>query len=455
MPGVDVPVRRSLVIALALLGATVGATPLAHAAPESVRQDFNGDGYEDLVTGVPSGQVAGKKRAGYVAVVYGSANGPGTRKAYSQASTGVPGTVESHDMFGGHLAVADLDGDGYADLLVESDNEQWTHNGIARDGNRSVLWGGPGGLTSGKVLPALTSSKYQGGTTVAGDFNGDGHQDLARPGEVRFGPFGRDGAAAFAQQGVEFHTSDQMTALAAGDVDGDGITDIVALACTYARQSDNLYAYSVHLVRGSRDGLLAPTTVTTFRTGEPWHESLAVGDVDGDAGAEIVTGGGNDVRIVDGGTQRVITQDTPGVPGSHESGDSFGAVVSVGDLDGDGYGDVVAGNPTEDLGGKADVGTFAVLPGGPGGPTGAGGEVFGQASPGVPGSAEQNDRFGSDTDVVDSDGDGVAEPVVSAVGENQWAGGVWTFTAKGVLSFGAGAFGMTADDSRFGDRFPQ
>ncbi|MFI9769469.1 FG-GAP repeat protein, partial [Streptomyces sp. NPDC052415] len=73
MPGVDVPVRRSPAIALALLGAIVAATPLAQAAPETVTQDFNGDGYEDLVTGVPSGQVAGKKRAGYVAVVYGSA----------------------------------------------------------------------------------------------------------------------------------------------------------------------------------------------------------------------------------------------------------------------------------------------------------------------------------------------------------------------------------------------
>nr|WP_260859562.1 VCBS repeat-containing protein [Streptomyces cupreus] len=266
--------------------------------PETVRQDFNGDGYEDLVTGVPNGLVAGKKRAGYVAVVYGSKTGPGTRKVYTQASPGIPGTVESHDLFGAHLAVGDLDGDGYVDLLVESDNEQWVQDGVARDGNRSVLWGSSSGFTSGKVLPALTTSLHQGGTTLSGDFNGDGHQDLARPGDVRFGPFGRDGNAASVQQGAEFIESDQTTALAAGDTDGDGITDVVALAREYGRDADNQFVYSVTLARGSRDGLLPPTSLTGFRTAEPWHESLAVGDVDGDGRAEIVTGGGNDIRIL-------------------------------------------------------------------------------------------------------------------------------------------------------------
>ncbi|CCK30077.1 fusidic acid esterase [Streptomyces davaonensis JCM 4913] len=448
-------VRRSLVVALALLGATVGATPLAHAQSQPLRQDFNGDGYEDQVTGVPAGQVAGKKRAGYVAVVYGSAVGPGTKKVYTQASPGVPGSVESHDMFGAHLAVGDLDGDGYADLLVETDNEQWTHEGIARDGNRIVLWGGPSGLSSGSVLPVLTTGLAQGGTSVTGDFDGDGHLDLAKKGEVRFGPFGRDGAAASVRQGAEFTTHHQTTDLAAGDTDGDGITDVVALARDYDRGEDNQYAYSVTVARGSHDGLLPPTVVTSFRTAEPWQESLAVGDVDGDGPAEIVTGAGNDIRVLDGGTERIITQNTPGVPGAQEKGDTFGAVVSVGDVDGDGYGDIVAGNPTEDFAGRTDAGIFAVVPGGPDGPTGAGTRAFSQSSPGVPGSAEAGDRFGGRTDVVDSDGDGRAEPVVSAIAENDWAGAVWLFGPKGTVSVGSGSFGMTAADARFGDRFPE
>ncbi|MEU9732709.1 VCBS repeat-containing protein [Streptomyces sp. NPDC048002] len=449
-------VRRGSVVVLALLGATLTAPPsLAHAQHPALTQDFNGDGYEDQVTGVPVGTVAGKKRAGYIAVVYGSARGPGTRKVYSQASPGIPGGVEYHDMFGAHLTVGDYDGDGYPDLLVETDNEQWTQDGIARDGHRTILWGGPKPFTSGKVLPALTTSRYQGSITVAGDFDGDGHQDLARQDDVRFGPFGRDGRAASAQRKAPFILTDERTAVASGDTDGDGITDVVTLAREYESNTEHRFRYEVTVARGSASGLLPPTAVTTFQAKDPWDESLAVGDVDGDGRDEIVTGGTSEILVLDGGSARLIDQDTPGVPGAEETGDRFGGFVSVGDVDGDGYGDIVAGNPSEDFGGLTDAGNVAVLPGGPDGPTGAGTVVFSQASAGVPGAAESNDRFGSRTDLVDGDGDGLVEPVVSAVGENDWAGGVWLFSDHGVRSFGGGSFGMPAADSRFGDRFPQ
>ncbi|NUQ99064.1 MAG: hypothetical protein HOY79_21750 [Streptomyces sp.] len=61
--------RRAVAVAIALLAATGVGSPLAHAQPaavKSVRQDFNGDGYEDLATGAPVATVGGKKAAGYV-----------------------------------------------------------------------------------------------------------------------------------------------------------------------------------------------------------------------------------------------------------------------------------------------------------------------------------------------------------------------------------------------------
>lgn len=115
------PVRRTVAVAVALAAAlTVPGLSVVHAVPTTVKkpkQDFNGDGYEDLAVGAPDAQVGGRAKAGYVAVLYGSAQGlgAGTRKVYTQASPGVPGGVEAGDLFGSRLTAADLDGDGYTD----------------------------------------------------------------------------------------------------------------------------------------------------------------------------------------------------------------------------------------------------------------------------------------------------------------------------------------------------
>ncbi|WP_030601635.1 FG-GAP repeat domain-containing protein [Streptomyces fulvoviolaceus] len=471
--------RRTFTVALALL-ATVCASAVSLAGPAqattSVRQDFNGDGYEDLAVGSSSAKVNGKSGAGYVAVLFGSASGlkTSTKKVYTQASSGIPGTVEANDHFGFRLAAADLDEDGYTDLVVDVDNEQWKQNGIARDGSRTVLWGSRGGLTSGTVLPALSSSPYRGGlnTLLTGDFDGDGHQDLAATDFVRFGPFERTGAAASVQKGVDFLEGSRMvTAVAAGDTDGDGITDLVALTRPYDRDEDHNYTYSLFHLRGSRSGLQPSTALDggEFSSDEPWERGLAVGDLDGDHRAETVAGGGNALEIIpgtadgpDATARRVVDQDTLGVPGADETGDGFGDAIAVGDVDGDGYGDILAGNPTEDLAGPADAGTFAVVPGGPDGPTGAGTVVLSQNSASVSGTAEARDLFGYGVHLVDGNGDGRVEPVVGAVGENAYEGAVWVFrstsagvTAKGSFLIGAGTLGTVASSARLGAVFPR
>ncbi|MEV5434769.1 FG-GAP repeat protein [Streptomyces sp. NPDC052682] len=464
--------RRAVVVAAALLATLATAVPLAHAAPSAptgVRQDFDGDGYEDLAVAAPHGTVGGRTDAGYVAVVYGSAGGlaGGTKKVYTQDSAGIPGTAEAGDLFGSRLVTADLDGDGFTDLLVDAAREQWTQGGIAREGSRTVLWGGPGGLTTGTLLPAEGDGRQQSFFSVAGDFDGDGHQDLARSGRVAYGPFGRDGVPASARTGPDFVDGDLLTvAVAAGDTDGDGTTDLVSLARSYDWDDEGRYGYGLYQLRGSRDGLLPPTALKNLP--DPEGSALALGDLDGDRRADLVLGG-DSLRILRagpdglaGGTAREITQDTPGVPGAQEAGDGFGSALSVGDVDGDGYGDVLAGIPYEDFDGIDQAGTFAVVPGGPAGPTGAGTKVLSQNSAEVPGTAEEGDTFGAGTDLLDGDGDGRAEPVVAAPGENSFAGAVWAFrstsagvTAQGSFSFGASALGMPVSRALLGSVFPR
>ena len=84
------------VLAAGMLGLMAGP---ASAVGSGIRGDFNGDGYRDVALGSDGG-------AGRVTVIYGSAKGlaGGKRVTIDQNSTGVPGTNETGDRFGGSLA---------------------------------------------------------------------------------------------------------------------------------------------------------------------------------------------------------------------------------------------------------------------------------------------------------------------------------------------------------------
>ena len=81
--------------------------------------DFDADGYTDLAIGIPRENLGRKKDAGAVQVLYGGPRGLTTRdQLWHQGSRGVPGKNEVGDRFGGSQAVGDVDGDGFADLVV-------------------------------------------------------------------------------------------------------------------------------------------------------------------------------------------------------------------------------------------------------------------------------------------------------------------------------------------------
>jgi len=481
--------RCAVVVAIALLAATAAASPLAHAQPaaaKSVRQDFNGDGYEDLATGAPFATVGGKKGAGYVAVVYGSAHGLNlaSKQVFSQATPGVPGTPEAGDHFGAHLTAGDLDGDGYTDLVVPAAGEDWMPDGAARHGSVTVLWGGKSGLSGGTILPGTLIDGSA--RVVAGDFDGDGHADLAGPSSLESGPFSRTGVPARSQD-ISFTDADvQVLDVASGDVDGDGISDVVVLTgpFDFDDPGDQNVGHSLFYLHGTRNGLVPLTHV---KDGEgrdiEGGESIALGDVNGDGRDDLVFGRprvaysgegtadpseyGERIGVVLGtalgpkaADPRTIDQDTPGVPGVAEFGDLFGSDVAVGDVNGDGYADIAVGILGEDFSGVQDAGTVAVIPGSASGPTGAGTKVFSQNTAGVPGTAERADRFGEAVTLLDGDHDGRADLVGGAPGENSDAGSVWGFrsnasgvTTTGSVSFGAKTLGTDPEFARLGGEF--
>lgn len=483
--------RRALAttVGLALTGGLVAATtgPAGAATASALSAsavsaatagsgpggDFNGDGYRDIAVGVPDG-TDGYTNAGWVAVVYGTSAGidPAKRKILTQSGSVNPGSPEGRDQFGAAFSVADFDGDGYSDLAVGAPGEAYSPN--ADQGSVTMYWGGPGGLgTSAAMIkdPVAKDGNEFGGALTTGDFDGDGHTDLAAYNgllstvSVLKGPFTRSGAWTSAAT-VTLPTSSQYATgfLSAGNVSGDAADDLVVQYRALRGGTQSAWYFE-----GSASG-----TGLVRKAMLPHTHTSAIGDVDGDGYDDIVVadayeslalGGGLCLLYggTDGPTAPVpLTQNSPGVPGASESGDRFGASLSVADVTGDGYADVAVGVPGEDLGSLADAGSVVLLRGSATGIAGTGHQTVSQNTSGIPGTAEAKDRFGSSVLLSDIDGNGRADLAAAAIGEtppgsSTSAGAVWRlrgasagFSSTGSLSFGSSAVGRAWSDAPFG-----
>ncbi|MGO4754727.1 FG-GAP repeat protein, partial [Streptomyces sp. 2MCAF27] len=136
--------------------------------------DVDGDGYDDLAVGAPDAATKGYAKAGYVALTYGTKNGiqVSRHKGLTQASTGVPGTPEAGDRFGSALASGDMDGDGYADLVVGASGE--AIGDVKGAGSVTVVFGSATGLSTKAIAfhaPTVTARQGFGGRLALGDYN--------------------------------------------------------------------------------------------------------------------------------------------------------------------------------------------------------------------------------------------------------------------------------------------
>ncbi|MGI5368539.1 FG-GAP repeat protein [Streptomyces iakyrus] len=475
--------KRTLLLATALTTGLLTALPatVATAAPAAgPTADFNGDGYGDVAFAAPYATVDGKGMAGYVAVVYGGATGldPAKRTVISQNTAGVPGDAGNEDTFGGALAQADLNGDGYTDLAVGAPGDR---DGTDGDGGTvTVLWGSANGLRNGTTVkdPAVSAHNNWGNQLTAGDFDGDGAQDLAVVTDtddvhVVRGPFTTTGTTGATQKISTPEPAWIVDAMKAGDTNADGRSDLVL---TYRIEMNEGEATSW----SKGVAYLGSPTGPDTSAPRPLNggTSLALGDIDGDGHDEIALGNvfskGSDhtgslggkvvvIRGSEGGPvngdapMAELTQDSPGVPGADEERDNFGGSVSIADTNGDGYGDLAIGVGFEDIGTTEDAGAAILMNGSASGVSRTGARTVTQNTTGVPGTAEATDYFGSETLLADVTKDGHAEFTITAGFEDEGIGAITALRGSatgpvtdGARTFGPGSLGQTRSYGAFG-----
>ncbi|MEU9629329.1 FG-GAP repeat protein [Streptomyces luteogriseus] len=451
----------ALLIAVVMGAPLLAATPaVAHGA---VPGDVNGDGYRDAVLPAPGANVAGKAGAGAVVVLYGSKSGLSTsrRAVITQNTAGVPGTAETDDRFGAATAIADLNRDGCADLVVSAPNEDTTRGRDA--GTVAVLWGSRNGLTSGTDLPAATPGAFYGRDVAAMSAGPGGMTEVlvaGYEGAMRFrGPFTRSGTYG---EVTENRDTPSVNSVALGDISPGGTLDEVVVTVRMSELSGG-EVYVNPVIGGAQqggNGLIA-----------------AVGDVNGDGHADLVTGDpdepggaadgalGGRLLVWYGSARGVaweakpvqLTQNTPGVPGASEKGDAFGGSLAVADLNRDGLADIVTGSPGEDTG-APNAGQVTVIPGRRTGALGGGAYAFTQDTAGIPGAGETEDELGTTVAAGDIDKDGRPELFISAALENSSTGAVWVLpggadgpTAKGSRMITASSVGLPQrENTQFG-----
>jgi hypothetical protein len=434
--------------------------------------DFDNDGYDDVAIGVASEEFVGGLNVGAVGVLYGGPSGPSALfdDLWHQDSAGIIGVSEANDWFGRSLAAGDFDGDGYDDLAIGIPLEDVGN--VVDAGAVQILYGSAIGLSAtGNQLWTQDNPDILGGaeeddrfgtSLAAGDFNNFGYDDLAIgvPGE---NPGGGDSAGVvnvLYGTAAGLSTTDNQIwsqdtpgilggsesfdgfgrTLAVGDFDHDFCDDLAISAPTEG-VGEVIQVGVVHILYGTctTPGLTATgnqiwSQDTSGILGdsaefEHFGQALATGDFDNDSFDDIAIGvpeedmGGlfwiGAVNILYGTAaglsatgNQLWNQDSPGILGGIESGDSFGSSLAVGDFSRNGFDDLAIGVPSESLGGGLNQGVVHILPGSAAGLSAIGNQLWHQDSPGMLGAIESNDEFGEVLAAGDFDNNGFADLAV-------------------------------------------
>jgi hypothetical protein len=397
-----------------LYGATVGTAG-----------DVDGDGYSDVIVGAPDYTI-NSFLYGRVFVYRGSPDGLSANREI-RLGTALGRMGES-------LASADVNGDGFSDVIV---GEPEFDGGTQDEGRVFIYYGSRDGLgtTADELAGNLEGGRFGAAVANAGDVNGDGYDDvvvgapnwsvsLNDQGRVYFYPGAASGLSSVAVSQIGGTQAGGLfgAALAsAGDVNGDGYGDVAIGA--FGHDGDQINEGRVFVHPGSPTGLSFGSWILEAGVaGAEFGRSVAAGDVNGDGFSDVVVGAPRDSSMVHEGGRVYVHLGSLNGPispaASIGAGDTtlehLGWSVASGDIDGDGFDDVVAGSP-DFTNGQSGEGRFTLFRGAAAGTL----STIAERESGQSGA-----RLGFSVAVAgDTNGDGFAEVIAGAPGNTIFGSG--------------------------------
>jgi len=361
-------------------GSPTGPSPIANFAVEgnanfavfglsvSTAGDVNGDGYADIVVGAPL-HTDNQSNEGRARVFVGSAAG-----LIGVADFTVDGNQVGALMGAAVCAAGDVNGDGYGDVIIGARSFD---NGEANEGRAFLFEGSVAGLATSSAWSAggdQPGTEFGYSVDSAGDVNGDGFSDVivGAPshdnGEVNEGAAfvfhgSTSGLSISADWSGESNTVAALYGSAvatAGDVNGDGYSDVIVGAPMFANGEAGEGGAFLYLGSSGGLGLIAAWATESHQLGASLGTSVSTaGDVNGDGFDDIVVGIPNfDNPENNEGLTAVYLGSASGpsaVPHwtgeINQAGAFYGAsVATAGDVNGDGYSDIIVGAPLYDDG---------------------------------------------------------------------------------------------------------